>query len=95
MANRQIVSFRCTREMDKRITRVMEERGLDCTSVMKLALYWLSVYMSRVDVRKMDMHQVVAEMEALAPCRFPSFNTFAAERRLPLKPRRRRARLKG
>ena len=56
------------------------ERNLDRTSVMKLALYMLGGYMSRPDVKKKSIHQVLAEIESHAPRRFPSFATFAVER---------------
>ncbi len=52
MEKRTVVTFRCTREMDRLIRRLMQERNLDRTSVMKLALYMLGGYMSRPDVKK-------------------------------------------
>ena len=79
MGKRTVVTFRCTREMDRLITKLMQERNLDRTSVMKLALYMLSSHMSRWDVRKQSLRQVLADMEAHAPRRFPSFATFAVE----------------
>ena len=80
MEKRTVVTFRCTREMDRLITRLMMERNLDRTSVMKLALYMLGGYMSRPDVKKKSIHQVLAEIETQAPDSFPDFATFAVGR---------------
>ncbi len=57
------------------------ERNLDRTSIMKLALYRLGGYMSRPDVKKKSIHQVLAEIESQAPDSFPDFATFGVERR--------------
>ena len=67
--------------MDKCITKLMNERKLDSTSIMKLALYMLSSHMSQPGVKKKSIHQVLAEIESQAPERFPDFATFAVERR--------------
>ena len=80
MAPRASITFRITGVMDKCITRLMSERKLDCTSVIKLALYMLSIYMSRPDVKKKNIHQVLAEIESQAPESFPDFATFAVGR---------------
>ena len=69
--------------MDRLITKLMQERNLDRTSVMKLALYMLSSHMSQPDVKKKSIHQVLAEIESQAPERFPDFATFAVERYQP------------
>lgn len=87
MATRQSITFRCTREMDKRITKLMNERRLDCTSIIKLALYMLSSHMSRPAVRKLGISEVLAGIEANRPARFPSFATFAVEPKTPLRRR--------
>ena len=80
MEKRTVVTFRSTREMDRLITKLMKERNLDRTSVIKLALYMLGSYMSRPDVKKKCIHQVLAEIESQAPERFPDFATFAVGR---------------
>ena len=74
------VTFRITSVVDKCITKLMNERKLDSTSIMKLALYMLSSHMSQPDVKKKSIHQVLAEIESQAPERFPDFATFAEER---------------
>ncbi len=81
MEKRTVVTFRCTREMDRLITKLMEERNLDRTSVMKLALYMLGGYMSRPDVKKKSTRQVLTELETCVPCGFPKFAAFATEQR--------------
>lgn len=89
MAPRHTITFRCTQEIDKRITKLMAERGLDCTSVIKLALYMLSSHMSHPAVRKQDIREVLAGIEEKRPARFPSFATFAVEQKTPLRHRKR------
>lgn len=93
MEKRTVVTFRCTREMDRLITRLMMERNLDRTSIMKLALYMLGGHMSRAAVRKMDIREVVEELETRVPRGFPKFAAFATEqrRRRRRAPRRRQA----
>ena len=81
MIPRASVTFRITSVLDKCITKLMNERKLDSTSIMKLALSMLGSYMSRPDVKKKSIHQVLAEIESQAPERFPDFATFAVERR--------------
>ena len=92
MEKRTVVTFRSTRDMDRLITRLMMERNLDRTSIMKLALYMLGGHMSRAAVRKMDIREVVEELETRVPRGFPKFAAFATEqRRRRRAPRRRRA----
>ena len=68
------------------------ERNLDRTSIMKLALYMLGGHMSLAAVRKMDIREVVEELETRVPRGFPKFAAFATEqRRRRRAPRRRRA----
>lgn len=81
MEKRTVVTFRCTREMDRLITRLMMERNVDRTSIMKLALYMPGGHMSRAAVRKMDIREVVEELETRVPRGFPKFAAFATEQR--------------
>ena len=85
-----VCTFRPTREMERLVTKVMEERGLDRTSVIKLALYMFTSYASRQEVRCIPLKELVARIESRAPYRFPSFATFAAPRRPALRTRSRR-----
>lgn len=89
MASRQSITFRCTREMDKRLTKLMEERRLDRTSLIKLALYMFSIHMSQSAVKKQPIKDVLADMEEKRPARFPSFATFAVDPQTPLRRPRR------
>lgn len=66
--------------MDKCITKLMNERKLDITSIMKLALYMLSSHMSRPDVRKMSIREEKVELEPRVLSGFPKFAAFAVER---------------
>ncbi len=73
--------------MERLVTKVMEERGLDRTSVIKLALYMFTSYASRQEVRCIPLKELVARIESRVPYRFPSFATFAAPRRPALRTR--------
>lgn len=84
-----VYAFRPTREMERLVTKTMEERGLDRTSVIKLALYMFTSYASRHEVRCIPLDDLVARIESRAPYRFPNYATFALERRPALRPRSR------
>lgn len=55
---------------------IMEERQLDRTSVIKLALYMLASYMSREKTRTLTLHEIVADIEHLAPPSYPPYSDF-------------------
>ena len=91
--SRNICSFQSTREIERRLGKLMAERGVDKTSLIKLGLYMFTSYMSRYEVRLMTLGEVVASIEARAPKRFPNFCTFSSAIRsapLPLHPPRRK-----
>lgn len=77
MKPRRPNTFRSTETMDKYLEMIMEERDLDRTSVIKLALYKLCCYMEKEDVKKMDLFELVADLEAEKPDGFPPFGVFA------------------
>lgn len=76
MNPRRIYTFRCTEMMDKYMTHIMESRNLDRTSVIKLALYRLCVFMEREEVKQMDLFELVAALEADKGADFPPFGVF-------------------
>lgn len=59
MAKRSIYSFKSTPLMDRFMEDIMEQRNLDRTSVIKLALYLFAYYSKREDVSKMNLRQLV------------------------------------
>ncbi len=71
-----IYSFRCSRAVDARLSRLMEEQGLNRSSVIRLALYTLDCYMRRSDVRGLSLEQLLGHIEELAPERGLSFDAF-------------------
>lgn len=61
------------------IERVMQERNLDRTSVIKLALYLFSKYMAREDVRQQSLHELVSTIERMNPRSYPKFHDFGED----------------
>lgn len=76
MASRIICSFRFTKEMHRFISDIMNERQLDRTSVLKLALYQFSAYMSKEESKMLTLAQLVETLERHAPDGFPDFASF-------------------
>lgn len=76
MSRRSIYTFRSTEMMDKFMNTMMEEWDLDRTSVIKLALYRLSLFMKDRHADKMDLFELVAELERGKPADFPGFGDF-------------------
>ncbi len=62
--------------MEASLSRLMQERGLNRTSVIRLALYALDCFSRRRDVRGLTLHELVAELERLAPEQGMSFAQF-------------------
>ncbi len=71
-----IYSFRCSQGMEESLTRLMRERGLNRTSVIRLALYALDCISRRQDVGRLSLAELVAQLEALAPDSRMSFGDF-------------------
>lgn len=63
MAKRSTYSFKSTPLMDRFMQDIMEQRNLDRTSVIKLALYLFAYYSKREDVSKMNLRQLVENLE--------------------------------
>ncbi len=76
MASRIICTFRFTKEMQRLINEIMNERQLDRTSVVKLALYQFSAFMSREESKSLTLGQLVETLEHQAPEGFPDFACF-------------------
>lgn len=76
MSQKRAYSFRCPETMAKYMEYHMEERDIDRTSFLKLSAYALSCLMARKDVQKMNLFELVKEVEKSAPDGFPDFSTF-------------------
>lgn len=79
MSKRLAYTFRCTNAMRQSIERVMKERNIDRTSVIKLSLYMLSTYLSRKEVRAMNLHELVRSIEQMSPEQKRSFADFSED----------------
>lgn len=76
MSQKRAYSFRCPDTMNTYMERYMEERNIDRTSFLKLSAYALSCMLARKEVKKMNLHQLVKEVEKLGPKGFPPFVDF-------------------
>ncbi len=71
-----IYSFRCSQGMEECLSRLMRERGLNRTSVIRLALYALDCFSRRLDVQQLTLSAFVQQLEQLAPEPSRSFEDF-------------------
>lgn len=62
----KVICFRATEAMCSSIDRIMDERLIDRTTVIKLALYYFDSYMRRMEVRNKTLFDIVNELENLA-----------------------------
>ncbi len=76
MAKRSTYSFKSTALMDRFMLDIMEQRNLDRTSVIKLALYLFACYSKREDVRQMNLHQLVEDLNARGRDAAHSYGSF-------------------
>ena len=77
----KVICFRATDKMKKVIERIMDERMIDCTTVMKLALYHFDSYMQLESTKQRNLHEIVKDLEASAASGQESFVDFALSRR--------------
>lgn len=77
----KVICFRATDKMKKVIERIMDERMIDCTTVMKLALYHFDSYMQFEATKQKNLHEIVKDLEASAASGQDSFVDFALSRR--------------
>lgn len=77
MAGAKIISFRATEPVCAVIERIMDERMIDRTTVMKLALYHFDSYMRRGDVQDKDLFDIVKDLENAAPAEQACFADFS------------------
>lgn len=76
MSTRRAYTFRSTEMMDAYMESIMEHWDIDRTSVIKLALYRLCIFIEDAEIRGMDRHALVAALEAEKPDDFPPFGVF-------------------
>lgn len=79
MTKRLAYTFRCPEPVQIMLEKIMEERNLDRTSVIKLALYQFCKTMERSDVREKDLYQLIQMLEESTPTTFMSFADFIDE----------------
>lgn len=77
MSEARIITFRATKMMSAAIKRIMDERNIDQTSVIKLALYHIDTHMRKEETRQRNMAEVVMEMERAAAPEQKSFARFS------------------
>ena len=73
----KVICFRATGMMCDSIERIMNERMIDRTTVIKLALYHFDTYMRREETKRKDLYEIVDDLEKDATrdqCRFARFS---------------------
>lgn len=78
MSTLKAYTFKYTDTMQKAMEAVMDEWYLDRTSVIRLALYMLVSYLNQESTRRMNLHELVAELERLAPPHYPTYAQFCS-----------------
>lgn len=77
MATPKVICFRATESMCATINRIMDERLIDRTTVIKLALYHFDSYMRQMDVKEKTMHDIVRDLELAAAPEQSRFEQFS------------------
>lgn len=80
MATQKVICFRATEPICATIQRIMDERLIDRTTVIKLALYSFDSYMRRLEVQAMNLFDIVEELEGGAMPGQSSFAHFSQAR---------------
>lgn len=62
----KVICFRASEAICDTIDRIMDERLIDRTTVIKLALYHFDTYMRSLDVRDKDLFDIVRDLEGAA-----------------------------
>lgn len=73
----KVICFRATELMCSTIDRIMDERLIDRTTVIKLALYHFDSYMRRGDVQKKNLFDIVQDLEDAASPEQSRFEQFS------------------
>lgn len=72
-----IITFRATEHICQTLSRIMDERGIDKTSVIKLALYLLDSYMSKDEIKGKDLFEIISQLEQESRSEQPPFEIFS------------------
>lgn len=78
MSTLKAYTFKCTDTMQHAVQGIMDDWNLDRTSVIKLALYMLSAYMSKEETRRLDLYGLVEDLEKQAPPHYPRYADFGS-----------------
>ncbi len=62
--------------MEESLTRLMQERGLNRTSVIRLALYALDCFSRRSEVQELSLADFIEQLQLLEPGACQSFADF-------------------
>lgn len=73
----KIICFRATEAIHDTIARIMDERMIDRTTTIKLALYYFDTYMRQAKTDKMDLFDIVRDLEAASAPEQGSFAAFS------------------
>lgn len=69
----KIIIFRASEALCECIDRIMKERDIDKTSVIRLAIYVLCVWMGQAEIREMDLPRFIEALGNMAPEDMPAF----------------------
>lgn len=76
MSQRKTYTFKCSDTIQAAVSEIMDTWQLDRTSVIKLALFQLSAYLQKEEVKSLSLYELVEEMERQTPPDFPSYALF-------------------
>lgn len=62
----KVICFRATESMCETLDRIMDERLIDRTTVIKLALYHFDSYMRKLEVKQKTLYDIVRDLECAA-----------------------------
>lgn len=76
----KVICFRATDIMCEAIDRIMDERLIDRTTVIKLALYHFDTYMRQGKTRSKNLYEIVDDLEQNADPQQMRFASFSVSR---------------
>ena len=77
MARAQIICFRATKSIHEMINRIMDERMIDRTTVIKMALYHFDSYMRDSNKKNKTLYDIVSDLEDAASPEQVCFEEFS------------------
>lgn len=82
MSQPKIICFRATEPVRTAIDRIMDERLIDRTTIIKLALYQFDTYMRRPEVKQKNLFDIVRDLEKAAAPDQVSFAEFSVPEKM-------------